>query len=480
MSLISKLTSLGAAGASGGDSGWFVEIDPSRAGNANLHSIRLDTTNDIIYAGGQVGSSPTYGYLIKGDISGDFTAGYKYFESGAASGTYRIDGLELFPNGGGLLAAFNMYSNQSTERSAAVDINTSTLAASDLDSGLSSGYVRGWKNANARSGNCMICAPNGNDVWLGFSGWNNGNTSNILLKHGSAYNTSTSYVKDAVVYSTQYPRSMLRDGNEIYYNALSGPATGQGGYGNLLFKITASTGDQEKRCHNYSSSGGQYGAQQTQCSDGNYGLAVDSTHIYTIGHHGLNHTTTTSVNMTHVQKILKSNMSLVWQRKWQEYRGGSYHQGQGKTIAVDSNGNVYGLSKSNGYYDSCKIVKYNSSGTLQNVVEVRTHVSNNSKRLDINACQIHGDFLYVAGRVKKANDDFHALVAKLPLDLTSAVGTYGDFTIYQLSNSEIAERTNYSTFTSTSGGFSNHTPQASNWQLNQSTDGFASETLTSL
>ena len=86
----------------------------------------------------------------------------------------------------------------------------------------------------------------------------------------------------------------------------------------------------------------------------------------------------------------------------------------------------------------------------------------------------------MAGRVKKANDDFHALVAKLPLDLTSAVGTYGDFTIYQLSNSEIAERTNYSTFTSTSGGFSNHTPQASNWQLNQSTDGFASETLTSL
>ena len=250
--------------------------------------------------------------------------------------------------------------------------------------------------------------------------------------------------------------------------------------GNLLFKITASTGDQERRGHNYRSNGGAYGPQQTQCSDGNYGLALDSTHIYTIGHHSLNGSANASKDNVHVQKILKSNMSLVWQRKWQEYRGGVYQYGQGQTIAVDASGNVYGLSNSQGFYKSCKIVKYNSSGTLQWVVEVRSNVSNNSKRLDINACELFGDFLFVSGRVEQSNGDYHAIVAKLPLDLSSAVGTYGDFTVYQLSNSEIVERTNYASYTSTAGSFGNHSPSAGNYPLDQSTDGFASETLTSM
>jgi len=468
MSVISKLTTLAAAGG-GGDAGYILDVAPAQGGNASFESFDIDS-NDNVFLGGYVGN---YAYFAKGTLDGTITAGRTVIENPNSGVSYQIREVHLTPSENYLAAGISMYSTGGGERAQLIKVNPATMVITDIEDYTT--LFNGYRNTNSRAGRGMICKPTSDtDRWLSTTGWTGSNIGNYLMKY-TANGGGAAYVKNSTIYNTHYTRKIMTDnqGTYIYIGATTGVDPGNGGYGMLLGKVNQSDGSGVLRSEAYSASGGAYGPMQTQIGDSPGCMDQDNTHIYMVGHHTNN--ASSGPDGMYVQKVQKSNLAVVWRHMIQLTTGGTPQYLQGSSIAVDANGNVFAASTNNnpdGFRP--KLVKYNSSGVLQWVKGIgRTNSSHESA---FQTMKVHDGSLYISGRTQNSSRRL-GFFMKTSLD-GPAAGTYGDYTIVDYTNyvQDYLAMPSYSTNTLS---MSNDTLNAQDRNISKSTD-TASTNLTSV
>ena len=455
-------------GSSGGEQGYVLTVDPDNAsGQTQFYTGYIDGSGTM-YPAGLVqithNSAQAKAALIcKGSVDGTISLARSIVEGSGSSITYQVRSLYPFSSGSGLLAGLTLYSSNRGEGAAAVDVNSSTLVWDDLDSGQSG--LRGFRNNNYRSGKGMICQPDGTDVYMATHGWTGSNVGNYQMKYASNYGPNPTYFENWTFYSQmQYTRAIQRDGSVIYAGALGGFDIGNGGYSKLIAKFTASTGAGDIYGESKSTSGGAYGPQQSQIADSDGCIFLDSSHIYVIGNNALNGSAESQKSYMHIMKLAKSNLALQWERKIQTKSGSTRYNIDGQAVAVDSSGNVYGVSGQSGpETNRVLFVKYNSSGTLQWLKEFgRTNTSHQTR---VQKLLVYGDFLYGFGRTNLGSDHL-GMVTKFPLDGPVA-GTYGDYIVVDKSSSNYNEDTSYPSYSTTTFNTSGATASADAQSVDQ-------------
>ena len=424
MSITSKLTTLAAAGG-GADAGFILEVDPYESGGTLFKTFTIDSSGNAFLAG-HTDSSDRYAFICKANTDGEVFFGRYLAESPASGSYYSFANVEFTPSENYILGGLTMYSSSAGERVAACKINPSTLEYTDLE-----GYdnlIIGYQNTNGRAGRGLICKPLTDvDRWLVTDGWTGSNVGNYIFK----YNDAGSYYifcNNFTSYSTQYSRSFIRDnnGSYLYAGILTAPDPGAGGYGHMIRKFDYN-GDPVRQSHAYSSSGGAYGPMQTQIGDAHGALAQDSTYIYSVGHHHNN----TNPDGMYVQKVRKSDLSLIWNHMINLRVGSTNQYSSGTCLTVDDSGNVYAVfNNGNPDSDLAKIVKYNSSGSLQWVKGIGRATVGESTT--INEIQVYDGSLYAIGNTSNGVETV-GFFAKISFDGPSA-GTYGNYRVVDYTN----------------------------------------------
>ena len=436
MSLISKLTTLGAAGV-GGDSYWIFQenVNPFTTAHA-IYDIDTDTQNNIVFSGYMNVGSDRRGWVAKIDTDGALVWS-KYLDGSASSYTY---GVTTDSNDNVISSTWD----QGDEL-----FHTISLDASGNEN---------WKRkngvANREHPESIACDVSDNVYSYGWSeSWSSGRPDTFSLKHNSSgtllfkvwsgdnTNASIDFIKGFDIkeipgtgYMAVCGQSDKRTTGSVF-DAFIGRIAKSSGYPNFIRVLYTASGS--SRC---------------------VGVAADSSgNIYGM----------LSAAGCHV---VKYNSSGVLQ--WRKQISASGSTGAvGKTIAVDSNDNIF-IAPFNS--TNSPIIKLDSSGN----VLANIYISDGSY-INFAALGIDGNDNVVVTGFGNGVDDF--LVFKLPNDLTSVIGSYGSFTI----SAGSATSTNSTAITSTSQTFNSSTSPTSVPFLDQAstiTTGnvSANETLTEM
>jgi len=410
MSLISKLTTLGAAGV-GGDSYWIFQENVSPTTAHAIYDIDTDTQNNIVFSGYMNVGSDRRGWVAKIDTDGALQWS-KYLDGVSQSYTYGI----------------TTDSNDNVI-STTMDFGNETFNTVSLDASGNENWKRKNGVTNKEHPESIACDVSDNVYSYGWSeSWSNGRPDTLTLKHNSSgtllfklwsgdnTNSSIDLIKGfdiAEVPSTGYMavcgQSDKRTTGSVY-DAFIGKTAKSNGYPNFIRVLYHASGN--SRCMGVAadSSGNIYGLIY-QSSSGAYIAKYSSGGVF--------------------QWLKKITVS------------GSNNFVPGKAIAVDSNDNIFVAW---GFYPDSPVMKLDSSGNIL----ANIYISDGSY-INFAALEIDGNDNVVVTGYGDGVSDF--LVIKLPNDLTSVIGSYGSFTI----SAGSATSTTSSDLTSTSQSFNSST-----------------------
>lgn len=411
MSLISRLTTLGAAG-SGGSAGFIAEFDDTtHTGKPSFQVLNADPNDGNIYFSGYAegGDRLLFGSM---DEDGVFQSA-RYIESSSnPSSSAALYGKSIAwdSTGKAYVGMYfyepNIYGN---DTSAIVKMSSSGVPTA-------SGAKRLY-NSNTRGGFGHVSTDSSDNIYIGYNGWTGSRQRGYIDKLATDLTfLRRDYVED---FQTTYMRDCKFHGTAVFLSQTQAIDQGSGRYGHGIYtKGASSQGIGLQRVFDN-------GGSNDNINSGEHGvLAFDSTYLYSGGSFDAA-TGTGGYNSAHVFSLNKSNGVVNWQKLWIEKVGSTYYQSECRSVCVDGDSNVYVTTS--GKDNHSNILKYNSSGTLQWAYKIGT--ASSSRAFQMYNCMFYNGHLYVAANYVDGVDTAdRACIVKLIPDGPST-GTYGDFVI---------------------------------------------------
>lgn len=410
MSLISKLTTLGAAG-SGGAAGWIVDFDDTtHTGNFLIRTVNAGPANGNIYFSGAVKGGDRF---VFGAVDEDGTMQFsRYAESATSpSASASIQGRSIAWDSSNTNAYVGMYWYEPNVSSQA---NGAVIKLSNV--GVPASAKRLY-NANNRGGTTWISMDSSNNIYACYNAYTGSRVRGYIDKLNTSLNTTRrDYVED-------FQQSYLRDGRHygsaVYLSYTHAIDASNGRYGHGIY----SKGDSDqsigiKRVFDNTSSTDNIGS-------GEHGvIAFDSSNLYCGGYFD-EPTGASGYNSGHVFSLNRSNGNVNWQKLFIEKSGSTYYQSEVQGVCCDDSGNVYATF--NGKNSHHNIAKYNSSGTLEWIYKIGT--ASSSRKFRCRGLIFYNGHIYTNADYTHPTDaDQRGAIVKIPTDGLST-GTYGDFVV---------------------------------------------------
>ena len=431
MSVISKLTMLGAAGT-GGSSGWGLEMAPTspNVGGAYLKAVIEKSDGSFVATGG---STVADVITITFNADGTVSSFYKIADGTGSSSTGIYASTLCEDVNNDIWLGGYWYSNNQATGEAAWFTRT--------DDGDPYTSASGYYGPNSRGGDMSIdYDPAGQKIYTVFSGYDGSRITGQVQKFNLAG-------------TRQWPYSInWNQNNFIRYAHWEANSLIPGYGGNFLVGMTTtingSVGHYAHDLAKINENGSLEAVYRSTSSTTNSGsgegqsIASDTSFIYDIGYAedtslGSGH------NNMHIRKINKATGALTWERFYLNKIGSTYHQSEGRAIAVDSDGNVYAISNHGGGNNHDVVWKFNSSGTLQWAIRIGKTSYGNA----LDALTVGSDgFVYAGGYTASASNN-NIIMFKIPPNGIAA-GTYGD---YEVSIPSYGQATGFLTYSDNGG-----------------------------
>lgn len=405
MSLISKLTTLGAAGA-GGDSYWIFDADDTQGGIIVNHAIWDDTNSQLIAMGDGEPEATSGAFNIRLDADGAEVGQKRRVWD---TGEYMGRGTVRIVDASNDKYAWGYYNYTGSYEQGQLRVGT-------RDFGNNGHVTKQIYWTGVYKGEYLH--PVSDDGWIFFasSGTHNGRKKGF----GAAWSSSaltgnpTSGWDFDPGYNTNV-RGMNGDITDLCIACTTEVSVGSGGYG---LDVVSFPGPQSTSLSNYQKRF-ENNAYPYQTMAGEFHpVAFDSTYFYICG----KTKSSSGNNEVFVTKIHRTNGTVAWQKSYET--DSNNHEGGG--LSVDSDGNVYvGIFYIGSTYAGM-LLKLNSSGTVQYMMKV----TYSGKNMQFNHAEAdpYGN-VYVCGGRRNASSNNAAVIMKVPSDGSIPAGTYGNFTI---------------------------------------------------